>query len=270
MLDTKSLIIDRTENKLSLTKLARKYKISTYGVREILVEANLISKEVRPSKGRGRKYSVNDYFFENIESEESAYILGFMFADGWLNDRYKQMTITLKLDDIDLLSKISKVMDSSFPIKEHSARYSKEYRETKKCTIAVTSHIIYDDLCKYGCTPRKSDTIKFPTIDEKLIHHFMRGYFDGDGTVFIGKDGTIRFGIISTKEFCDKYISILPYDGKAKVTKESRSNKNVYYFTIGGRNVVKRIYDFLYKDSTIFLDRKKKIFDDYFNKKDQL
>jgi len=88
----------------------------------------------------------------------------------------------------------------------------------------------------------------------------MRGYFDGDGSIFVTSQNSVRFSINSTKEFCETFLSILPYTGRSGVNREKRSTKNVYYIQIGGFNFVKLIYEFLYKDATIFLDRKRDIF----------
>lgn len=262
------IVKSRLEENLSLNKLARKFKISSYTVREVLVEAGLIPKERNHLlTGRKIKYSVDNNFFSIIDTEEKAYILGFVYADGSVNERYKQMVIGLKYDDKEILEKISKSMSSTFPITINYGSYSKNYPKTKKCAINITSHQIFYDLCNIGCVPRKSDILIFPeNIPDELIHHFMRGYFDGDGTVYDVKSekNGIKMGLISTKEFCDSFLDKLPYDGKAKTRKEYRSKKNVWYFTIGGYNMVKKIYEFLYKDATIFLDRKKKVFDNFY------
>jgi len=263
-----SEIVKARNQNLSINKLARMFHKSSYFIRNVLVKEGLISETKIKGGGRKRKYSVDDYFFDEIDSEESAYILGFMFADGWVSEQYKQMVITLKYDDVELLEKINKAMNSNFPIKSHYAKYSDKHKSTKKCSIQITSHRIYDNLNKMGCIPRKTDSLHFPQFlkSGKFIRHFLRGYFDGDGTVYVDRNGSICFGIISTKEFCEEYKLHLPCNSKAKITKEYRSEKNVYYFKIGGNNIVKSIYEFLYEDSTIFLSRKKEVFESHFNK----
>ena len=92
----------------------------------------------------------------------------------------------------------------------------------------------------------------------------MRGYFDGDGTVYFTRKNEIMFGIISTKEFCETYLLNLPYNGKTRPIKDYRTTKNVYNLKIGGKNQVKVIFNFLYKDATIYLKRKKDKFDEFF------
>ncbi len=52
---------------------------------------------------------------------------------------------------------------------------------------------MFEDLCKHGCVPNKSLILEFPkTVPSDLIHHFIRGYFDGDGSVFITRKKWIR------------------------------------------------------------------------------
>lgn len=58
--------------------------------------------------------------------------------------------------------------------------------------IQISSKTLTADLLKLGCTPRKSLTLKFPNDgifkSNDLIRHFIRGYFDGDGSVFISME----------------------------------------------------------------------------------
>ena len=97
----------------------------------------------------------------------------------------------------------------------------------------------------------------------------MRGYLDGDGSVYYNKENDIRISVNSTKEFCDVYLKKLPYYGEAKVYREKRSKKNVHYICIGGQKQVRLIYNFLYKNSTVQLDRKMNKFVHFYNEKDR-
>lgn len=66
---------------------------------------------------------------------------------------------------------------------------------------------MHDDLIKHGCIPNKSLKLKFPTtVPDKLIRHFVRGYFDGDGSIAKNED---RCTLISTQEFCDELKKIV-------------------------------------------------------------
>lgn len=45
---------------------------------------------------------------------------------------------------------------------------------------------MFGDLSKHGCVPNKSLILKFPTtLPNELVNDFIRGYFDGDGSVYI-------------------------------------------------------------------------------------
>jgi hypothetical protein len=252
----------RCENN-GITKIARLLNKSTDTIRKYLVYLGELSEIPKNVGGRKRKYNVDDNFFEKIDNEYNAYILGFIYADGCILER-NQFSITVKRDDEYILEKINICMKSNFPIVRYSSKYDENHKATDKSSLRITSKKIIEDLYKLGCTKRKSDTLTFPKIDKVYIRDFMRGYFDGDGTVFLVQEDDIRFGIISTKEFCDSFLKLLPYNGKTEIHKEYRCEKNVYYISLGGKYVIKKIYDFLYDNSNIYLTRKYDIFENYY------
>lgn len=118
-------------------------------------------------------YKVNTDFFKKWTSK-MAYVLGFTFADGNI---YKT---TLSWDlrkDKELLIKINRVMKSNYPI--HIRRASFRLR--------ISNPIIIDDLQGLGLFPNKSRTMKLPRVPLKYFSHFARGFFDGDGWIYIRK-----------------------------------------------------------------------------------
>ena len=123
---------------------------------------------------------------------------------------------------------------------------------------------IAEDLIKLGCVPNKSLILEFPTkeqVPDKLINHFMRGYFDGDGCIYISeKHNKASFDIIGTEKFCESYRLKL----NEKITKKEKRK-----FGVAGKNVIfresekkrtKEIEKFLYCDATVFLERKREKF----------
>jgi len=160
---------------------------------------------------RPRKYNVDDDFFENINNEYNAYVLGFIYADGCVHSERNTFSISLQNKDENILTKMKHCMNSNNPILKHKSRYSEKYKYIEKCKLSITSKKIIDDLKFIGCVNNKSNNLIFPTkIENEHIRHFMRGYFDGDGTVFVSNQNDIRFGIISTEEFCKVYLDLLP------------------------------------------------------------
>lgn len=214
--------------------------------------------------GRPRKYVVDDNFFSVIDTEKKAYVLGLMFADGCVMDR-GYISLALKSSDESLIEMVRDAMGSNNPILRHLSRYSNGFPMTEKSRMAIVSEQIILDLVRHGCVPRKSDVITFPEVPSELRRHFMRGYFDGDGTVFKASTGTISFGIISTREFCEAYAGHLPLTKQLKLYKEARSQKNVWEIKAAGKQLG-AVYDFLYSGATIWLERKKNVFREWFDR----
>lgn len=117
------------------------------------------------------------------------------------------------------------------------------------------------DLIEKGLCPKKSLVLTFPTTDilpEELIHHFIRGYFDGDGCVTQNLKGERYISFVGTKDMLENIRRHLKIE--AIVKKEKRTQKEIYFLQTGGNKSVLKIFDYLYKDATIFLERKQKRF----------
>ena len=122
-------------------------------------------------------YSVNTKFFEVINTEEKAYFLGLLFADGHIS---KNNCLMLTMKDLDIIEKFKKSIESEHPIK---------YNKDKNPTINIRSKKICEDLKKIGFNNKKSYFVDFEKIlsfiPKELLNHFVRGMFDGDGSIKI-------------------------------------------------------------------------------------
>ena len=214
------------------------------------------------SKGttKNRKHIFDLNFFEKIDSEEKAYWLGFLYADGYVGYR-GVITIGLKETDEEHLRAFRKaISNDTIPIKYN--------RKTKSYAMNVCSVKMAEDLVKLGCMQKKSLKLIFPTIDQvpaDLIHHFMRGYFDGDGCITIGRHSPC-VNVLGTPQFLDVYEKeLLKNMSNKKRTKRihretwNEQTEAVFY---GGTHRITDIYHFLYKDATICLQRKKDRFEE--------
>jgi hypothetical protein len=133
----------------------------------------------------GTKYEVNEKFFKKWSSK-MAYLLGYIYADGHLIDtpqmRGKYLTITSI--DKDSILRVRDWLNSKHKILIKKSHFS----GSKDCFILrIGSHEIYNDLFRLGLYPNKSLTINFPKIPKIYFWHFIRGYFDGDGCVYLEK-----------------------------------------------------------------------------------
>lgn len=206
----------------------------------------------------GGWYSFNENYFEEINTEDKAYFLGFIVADGCISDKTNAIRIIQK--DPYILEKFKSYIEFSGDI---------FIRKDKKISfINISSSKTKKDLEKLGIHSNKTMVIKYPNIPEHLQNHFMRGVFDGDGCISLRTDkrdnsqrGQVNICSDSydfIKEYYDKLVKYCGLSDKNKI----RCPRGTYYVVDwGGLSDVEKIYEFLYKDSTVFLDRKKETFD---------
>lgn len=249
------------ENKMSMREIAKIKNIGHTTVNDIIkkfLEKEIIQypkyfDELKNQKIRHRKYIFNEDFFNIIDTEEKAYWLGFIYADGCLYEN--SLRIELQLRDIEILKKFKKdigAYDSKIKI-----NYDKQ-----SCQIILNSKINLENLFKHGCYINKTFKIKFPTkeqIPDNLIHHFMRGYFDGDGCIYSRKNnvGINTFSVVGNLDFITGYKKrLFESINKKNDIKLQNHNSKIYTLYLGGNKQLKKIYDFLYKDAKIFLNRK--------------
>jgi intein-encoded DNA endonuclease-like protein len=208
-----------------------------------------------------RKYSVNEKYFENIDTQEKAYWLGFLYADGCVLERYDNngnrkgavMELALKKDDEEHLRSFLYDIGANYPIKNKTVLLgNKEFS-------AVRTSISNTEFCKHlisqGCVPNKTFVLQPPNIDDSLVPHFIRGYFDGDGSVSFNDETKSRaLSILGTPmllEFIKEKSGISKNIHVHKVKDE-----NVYCISINGKEAMKTFFQFIYKDKTVFLERK--------------
>lgn len=226
-----------------------------------------------------RKFRFNEFFFDKIDSEEKAYILGLFFADGCNHFEKKSFSISLQAKDRDMIVKIKDILQSEYRIYESNPKPSKYIlNPQKQYTFRVTSEHLCKKLALLGCGPRKSLVLKFPSpehVPSNLTHHFMRGYFDGDGSIVVssvhGKYKKGYLSIVSTKEFIDGFYNVIEkelgfrhsgFHQNSLYSKRFKDlSKNSYVSYLCGNQRILKVYSFLYKDATLFLQRKRDKFE---------
>lgn len=214
-----------------------------------------------------RKNKFNENFFETIDSEEKAYWLGFIYADGCIykgsDKKSYRLQINLKLDDIDMLRKFQNSIESSYKIQE------KAIGNTFACLLKVNSTKMCEDLMDKGVFPRKSLKLKFPSneiVPKYLVRHFIRGYFDGDGSISKIKDKNhYKIDICSNEEFLIELEKHLIEAGTSKFSYDRKKQTKAVSLKSARDNTIKIFYEYAYADATMFLERKKKKFEDFMN-----
>ena len=242
--EEEQIIINLYLSGLSAQKVANKVNRSKNGVLYVLNKNNINTSN---RKYDLRRHSVNDDFFNTIDCQEKAYILGLLMADGNVLDDYT-IQITLQIRDEHILQKISELIESTYPL-----YYSKN---KKYCTLRFMSKKITQDLAKYNIVPRKSLILEPPNIPSHLYRHLVRGYFDGDGSIYLDKKiNQYRIHFVGTKSVLSDFIDKMNWR-KHKIRRAKKNNVFTFRLEYGGNILVSNMLNTLYKDSTIHFKRK--------------
>lgn len=247
------------ENKLSTTKIGKIMGCNYNKICHILDEFGI----KRVNNGQ-RKYHLNEKYFDNIDTPNKAYVLGLFFADGCNFPPKGTACISLQESDKKLLEDISKEIESNNPLKiidQSNRKSEKNYSYNNMCTLNMNSRHLCNSLEKLGAVRNKSLVLEFPNIPKDLYSHFVRGYYDGDGSVYryIKNENNkrITLTITSTENFCEKIKDIVEkelgiYCG---IYDASCHNGITKVASITGTSAIK-LMNWMYKDADLYLQRK--------------
>jgi hypothetical protein len=254
-----NLVIERYNELKNLKKVAKSFGVSLRPIKRILKSTNVVLSN--------RRFEVNHDYFKIIDSEEKAYWLGFLYADGCVRKTKtgSQLVLKLSVKDEEHLNKFKNHLNSESEIKYYTNKTkTKKGKESFSncCSLRVNSNNLVEDLIKQGCYPRKTFIIDRPNIDEKYYKDFIRGYYDGDGNFFYSEETkmsavTIVCASKKFREFLIEVISKIPNIGTIHENDEKFSIKIVNI--VGVVNFLSYIYD----ESNIELTRKKEYYEKY-------
>lgn len=239
----------REEKLIQAEKLFKQGGISLRDIGKMVKIRSTTISDYLKDKGyeivqNNQKYTYNTDVFKEIDTEEKAYWLGFLSADGCLlaNDSIVELTLAEK--DKDHVERFA-----SFISRDLKVSYRKS---TKSYRVSVCNKEIKEDLIALGVTPQKSLTLEFCSlIPSHLMHHYIRGYMDGDGSIYIRTDGQVQVELIGTIQFLDTVIEKLELKHNKK-----RMHGNAYAIRYSGNKGALNMLHHLYKDATIYLPRK--------------
>lgn len=214
---------------------------------------------------------MNYNYFDCIDTEEKAYWLGFIYADGYISKperMYKgkikrgnyKFEISLKADDVLHLEKFKTAIEYDKDIKISKTNFIRSNR----CRISFNNKHFWNTLNDYGCTPVKSLNLKFPNDDifknKKLIKHFIRGYIDGDGSIAYknAKHTDFQLRILGTEHFLNNLQKKLPLEKLNKLYKDI----NIFELCFNSSRGL-YVCKYLYEDASIYLNRKMDRYKEY-------
>lgn len=258
--ETEKEIIQKKNQGISNSTLMKEYNIKYHMIYQIL-KRNGRSKIVA-----NKKYEVDDNYFENLNTEEKAYWLGFLYADGYVRmhkNRSGELKLKLAIDDKNHIELFKKCIKSTHIIKdmESSLKVNNKTYISQCSSISIYNTKIVSDLFELGCLNKKTKKLTFPDINTNLINHFIRGYFDGDGSISYGETSICMNFVSGSFLLLEKISEILNYYTNCKVANLVGGSENFKYLNYTSFDDILKIYNYLYFDSTIYLYRKKAKFD---------
>lgn len=194
-----------------------------------------------------QKKRINNDIFQIIDTEEKAYWLGFLYADGYIGLTDNRIELTLQLADIRHIEKFKEFLQSECKVSSNSYR----------SRLSVKNKKIKNDLIKLGCVPQKSLILTYPTynqVPQPLMKHFIRGYFDGDGCLCV-TDKTKCIDILGTYDFLYQLCIESNLDTSKIYVSKSKSNK-VYRIVLGSKLDLYTFSNYVYEGANVYLDRK--------------
>lgn len=238
----------------NIHKVAKEFKVSSTSISRIIKSCGI--------ELTNRRYKVNENYFDVIDSEEKAYWLGFLFADGYIRERKSGNSLELKLSvkDRDHLLLFRDCIESNHLIVEaqNKVKYKNGISISDMAHLAIYSSKLVESIKNQGVHSRKTFTIETPKIQKTMIRHFIRGYFDGDGSFTFVKNKKNATNIACASENFRSFLINelnnnnidLKYYGGIKLYIQNKIDNN-------------KFYNYIYDESKIYLKRKKEKYEEF-------
>ncbi|WP_342543313.1 LAGLIDADG family homing endonuclease [Paenisporosarcina sp. FSL H8-0542] len=217
------------------------------------------------------KYNYNKDYFKLIDCEEKAYWLGFIYADGYVSvnedARNHEFGIEIKSADYEHLNKLNLVLNGNINLSYRTRQLQfKNYTSVVNvCSLRIYSKQFVFNLIDKGVVPNKTSVLEFPKfLPKQLMRHFIRGYIEGDGYIRFRKRITgngygyeTRLGYVChSKQYAIELKVFLERELDLENELTFYKDGNSFSCDTANQKQLLSIIDYLYKDSTIYLDRK--------------
>lgn len=213
-----------------------------------------------------RKYHFDEHVFDEIDTPEKAYWIGFLYADGYINRT--SLRLNINIEDKSHVEKFNSFLDSDYPILEEDRLCNLNNKMTYKALLIVTHHHFAERLLELGISSGRED-FNMSEIPQHLYHYWILGYFDGDGCITRRKNigyneyfARVNFSA-NKKDVLEFIVRQFSSFGGIK-NKKIQTRKGSFAIDYCGKNICRKIYDYMYEDTTVFLDRKKEKFMEFY------
>lgn len=267
----KSIILTEEQKKqiiynYSVLKMGQKQSgafipVSDSVVKKVLKENGIHIRTVQ--EVNVNKFFVNHYYFKS-QSADMGYWLGILGSDGCVNRKENQVYIELQRKDKELLEKLNLTIENQRPIKDYED--SRGYENSK---LYFYSKEIKKDLAEYKIIPNKTydKNYGFPyLLNKKYYKDYLRGLFDGDGSIKKGTSVTWQVDSGSLEIILEIQKFLKEQGIETEYIILPKKNINIYRIYCYGKEKLQKIYNLLYTtDSSLFLKRKRDKIEEYLN-----
>lgn len=191
---------------------------------------------------------MNKEYFNNIDTETKAYLLGFILADGWVTSNGRVLGLSVLSTDIDILLLLKKELDS-----EHKIQTRTKGRVNPLSRIEISCSALVTSLNKLGITSDKSLHATLPSIENSLVPHMLRGLFDGDGSFSSLRQPVIASSSLALLGDINKWLSSNKYTVCSIYTSNSGANAS---YKLAVNIPQSSVIDLMYKNANVYLPRK--------------
>lgn len=238
----------------SAVQLSSLYRVPSSVIYGHLQKMGIARRSLAEAK---RRYSFNEKYFQSLGSPEVCYWLGFLFADGSISEASNTLRVNLKASDAPHLQ----VFLTDLEATSHQVKY-KSVSGHRVAGIAITSKQLRQTLASWGmAVPKKGRQI--PQIPQRFLHHFVRGYFDGDGSISVNRTarGELwKATIVALSRTLLEQIAEALANVHIPCSIYNPTNTNLWYLSVG-RNQVKRFGQWLNADASRYMTRKRERFE---------
>lgn len=232
-------IIDAFNNGMECRQITKELDLSRRLTRRVLAEAGINSK-------RRNRYTLNEGYFDVIDTSEKSYLLGLMAADGCVTD---SNYVVLESTEKSLTALYKKAIQYSGDLRviHPKGGYAPHYR------INFSSKQMASALARQGVIAGRMESGIFYLPEDEFLPAYVLGYFDGDGCAYFNKKRSGgKICIVCSQPFAQQLAQRL---GMGIVSQHH--HKKVYYWTIYHRDHIQKFYDLVYRYPGLGLERKR-------------
>lgn len=267
----KMFIKDMYQNGMTCADIYRTY------FKEVYKSSAVIERYIRKCGLSRGKYvkpaTVNHNYFETIDCERKAYWLGMLMADGsivYRSENSKVVSLHLNTNDKYIVEEFAKDIETDLTVKDYTYDYGD--RKVKHDSILrIHSVKMANDLAKYNIIPRKSyKEFGLPNIKSEYMSHFIRGLFDGDGSISLikPKDQYIHRANVTfcgNKQLVNELYKFFKenLDMEGFIVDMNKYGNNIFNFRLRTNDQIFKLREYMYNNATIYMKRKREKFDKF-------